>query len=522
MEGDSSSPKKLELRRDVTVWGSFMWGFADVGANTFVALGLVIAASQGAAPLTFALAGVLYILIGLAFTELASAYPVAGGGPYFTLRGLGDFWGFVAGSGLILAYTIDIALFATACAGYVNFFLPWLFGISADHFLVDLGPFQDVNPIWCLETLAIIGLLIWLNVRGVRESSILNEIIGVVVIVAMSSLIVLGFVLAWRPEMVSSQWQNEFPSLNGFMYGSSLAIISFVGLESISQAAQETRRPATVIPRTSIVLIFSVFIFATSLSTLGLGVLPWQVFAEHQGDPIAVLAKNIPYVGPLAGPFVALLGALDLFISSNTGVMGSSRLAYSMSQFQIIGQWFSAVHPRYRTPVKAILAFSLIAVIQTLLAFLTPSAMNALGDMYAFGATLEYGMVFLALLKLRVSDPYTPRPYKMPWNIKWGKSERGGKPIEIPVLGLLGLVGIGILFVEVILTHKIGRVAGPGWVFLCFLYYAWYRKKEGLPVFRSVKRNWEASQIEILESAEEYELLEEYKLALAGKEKEER
>ena len=521
MEEDIGPEKNLELRRDVTVWGSFMWGFADVGANTFVAMGLVIAASQGAAPLTFALAGVLYILIGLAFTELASAYPVAGGGPYFTLRGLGDFWGFVAGCGLILAYTIDIALFATACAGYINFFLPWLVGINADHFLTDLGPFHNVNPFWCFETLAIIGLLIWLNVRGVRESSILNEIIGAIVIVAMSSLIVLGFVLAWKPDMVSLQWKSEFPSLNGFMYGSSLAIISFVGLESISQAAQETRRPATVIPRTSIVLIFSVFIFAVSLSTLGLGILPWQVFAEHQGDPIAALAKNIPYVGVVAGPFVALLGALVLFISSNTGVMGSSRLAYSMSQFQIIGQWFSAVHPRYRTPAKAILAFSLIAIIQTILAFLTPSAMNALGDMYAFGATLEYGMVFIALLKLRISDPYTPRPYKMPWNIKWDKKEKGGKPIEVPVLGLLGLLGIGIVFVEVILTHEIGRVAGPAWVAFCFLYYAWYRRSQGLPIFHSVKRNWESDQIDILESAEEYELLEEYKLALAGKGKEE-
>jgi len=94
-----------------------MWGFADVGADTYVALGLVMAYAQGATSLVFALAGIVYIMIGLAYTELASSYPVAGGGSYFTLRGLGDFWGFVAGSALILDYTIDIALFATASAG---------------------------------------------------------------------------------------------------------------------------------------------------------------------------------------------------------------------------------------------------------------------------------------------------------------------------------------------------------------------------------------------------------------------
>ena len=53
-----------------------------------VALGLVIGAAQGGAPLAFALAGLVYIMIGLAFTELASSYPVAGGGHYYSLRGL--------------------------------------------------------------------------------------------------------------------------------------------------------------------------------------------------------------------------------------------------------------------------------------------------------------------------------------------------------------------------------------------------------------------------------------------------
>src|SRR6266571_802416 len=102
MGGGPPSMSSSELRRDVSVWGSFMWGYADVGADIYTALGLVIAASQGAAPLAFCLAGLVYIMIGLGYTELASAYPVAGGGQYFALRGLGDFWGFVAGTALLL------------------------------------------------------------------------------------------------------------------------------------------------------------------------------------------------------------------------------------------------------------------------------------------------------------------------------------------------------------------------------------------------------------------------------------
>jgi len=71
-KGQVAGPGRMpELRRDVTVWGSYTWGYADVGADIYTALGLVIAASQGLAPAAFALAGLVYVMIGLAYTELA-------------------------------------------------------------------------------------------------------------------------------------------------------------------------------------------------------------------------------------------------------------------------------------------------------------------------------------------------------------------------------------------------------------------------------------------------------------------
>ena len=197
--------EKLELRRDVSVWGSFTWGYADVGADIYVALGLVMAYAQGASSLVFALAGIIYIMIGLAYTELASAYPVAGGGPYFTLRGLGDFWGFVGGSALLLDYTIDIALFATASAGYLNFFMPYVLGRSIESFAMTLGPLHNVNPVWCLETLFLIGILILVNIKGVKESSFLNSVIGAVDLLAEGSIIIFGFLFAWKPELLAHQ-----------------------------------------------------------------------------------------------------------------------------------------------------------------------------------------------------------------------------------------------------------------------------------------------------------------------------
>jgi len=502
---------RAELRRDISVWGSFMWGYADVGADIYAALGIVVAASMGLAPLAFAVAGAVYVLIGLAYTELASSYPVAGGGQYYTARGLGDFWGFMAGSALLLDYTIDIALFAAASAGYINFFIP-----AFRDFRVTWGPFHQINPIWAVQTVLLIIFLIWLNIRGIRESSLFNEIIGSIDMITESSVIILGFLFAWKPELFVHQFTTQQPTFSQFMYGSSLAIISYVGLESISQASQETRRPATIIPRTSLGLIFSVLLFAMAFSTLGIGMLPWQQIAQHQGDPVAVLAQNIPLIGVIAGPFAALLGATILLISANTGVMGSSRLTFSMSELGLAAKWMDAVHPKYHTPYRTIIVFSAMAIVEALLSFLTPQALDTLGNMYAFGATLAYLLVFVSLVRLRFTDPVTPRPYRVPLNIPW---RHGGETIQVPALGFLGIAGVSLILFEVILTHTIGRIAGPAWVILCLAYYVWYRRRQGYPVFGSLPRDWPTEQMAILESAEEYALLEEYKFALATREK---
>ncbi len=512
-ESPPASPKpKGGLRRDIGVWGSFMWGYADVGADIYAALGIVVAASMGLAPLAFAMAGAVYVLIGLAYTELASSYPVAGGGQYYTARGLGDFWGFIAGSALLLDYTIDIALFAAASAGYVNFFIP-----AFREYSVGIGPLRHLNPIWAAETVLLILFLIWLNIRGIRESSLFNEVIGAVDMVTESSVIILGFLFAWKPELLVHQFQTQQPTFSQFMYGSSLAIISYVGLESISQAAQETKRPATIIPRTSLGLIFSVLLFAMAFSVLGIGMLPWQEIAKHQGDPVALLAHNIPLVGVIAGPFAAILGGTILLISANTGVMGSSRLTFSMSELGLASKWMDVVHPKYRTPHRTIILFSAMAIVEALLSFLTPQALDTLGNMYAFGATLAYLLVFASLVRLRFVDPVTPRPYRVPFNLRW---RRGNEIVHIPLLGFLGIAGVSLILFEVILTHTIGRIAGPAWVLLCLAYYVWYRRSQGYPVRGSLPRHWEKDQMAILESAEEYALLEEYKFALAAREKE--
>jgi len=510
--------ERNELRRDVSVWGSYMWGYADVGADIYTALGLVIAAAHGAANLAFAAAGLVYIMVGLAYTELASAYPVAGGGHYYALRGLGDFWGYVAGVALLLDYTIDIALFAVASVGYLNFFCPFFFHYEFPSPVWNLGFVSLYKPYNVLEAIVLIALLVWLNIRGIRESSRFNEILGAIDIITESCIVMFGFAVAWKPELLVRQWHEAWHTISAgqFAYGFSLAIISFVGLESISQAAQETRRPATIIPRTSLTLIFTVFVFAIGFSNLALGMLPWKEFQIHMDDPVALLAHNIPILGFIAGPFAGFLGMTILAISANSGVMSASRLTFSMSQLSLISPWFNAVHPKYHTPVRTIVFFSAAGALAVLLCGLTPQLLGTLGNLYAFGATLGYILVFISLIRLRFLDPYTPRPYRVPVNLRVKFKER---VTEIPLLGFLGLLGVSTIFFTVIATHEIGRIAGPAWVVLCLAYYYFYRKRRGMPVLGSVPREWEKLQMAVLTSAEEFDLLEQYRVALAERDR---
>ncbi len=156
------------------------------------------------------------------------------------------------------------------------------------------------------------------------------------------------------------------------MKGISLAIISFVGLESISQAAEETQRPASIIPRTSIALILDDFdlcalvlepgarhayrgIRFRSMRTATRSML-WQWLGnnDNNGKAVALIATEVPYWGAIAAFYVPVLGAILLLISSNSGVFGSSRIAYAMASGGLLPSIFQRVHPKFRTPTVSL------------------------------------------------------------------------------------------------------------------------------------------------------------------------
>jgi basic amino acid/polyamine antiporter, APA family len=324
------------------------------------------------------------------------------------------------------------------------------------------------------------------------------------------------------------------------MKGTSLAIVSFVGLESISQAAEETQRPASIIPRTSIALILTILIFALSYSNLALGMHTWHAIPldanghaqllwqylgnnDNNGKAVALIAQEVPYWGALAAFYVPILGAILLLISSNSGVFGSSRIAYAMSTGGLLPSLFQRVHARFRTPMVSLLVFTAVALIEVIFAALPSlsphmadayakhfngeSGIDFLGDLYAFGAATSYSFVFVALVALRMVDPLSPRKFKIPVNIPMRFRH---EDVEFPVVAVLGFIGIVAILVFTMITHPIGRVAGPSWIVLGMALYLLYRWRKRLPLLRSHKRDWRGQQVEILRRAGELELMDDY------------
>jgi APA family basic amino acid/polyamine antiporter len=518
---------KPELRRSVTPWGSFSWGYSDVGADIFVGLGLVLGAAAGASNVAFLFAGIVYVCIGLAYTELAATYPVAGGGQYFVLRGLGDIFGFIAGWAVLLDFTIDIALFAWSCVDYLTELLPQISNSTHPlaHFVVTIG--------------LILGLCT-LNIIGVRESTAFNGFVSALDIVSETAILTLGFLFAFSPDLLVHTMQTSWPTPFDFMKGISLAIVSFVGLESISQAAEETQRPASIIPRTSTALILTILIFALSYANLALGMHTWHPIPldanghqqmlwqylgnnDNNGKAVALIAKEVPYWGALAAIYVPVLGSILLLISANSGVFGSSRIAYAMASGGLLPSIFQSVHRRFRTPTVSLLVFTAVALIEAIFAALPSlspkmaevyaqhfngeSGIDFLGDLYAFGAATSYSFVFVALVALRLADPLSPRKFKIPLNIPLiFRGERA----EFPIIAVVGFIGIVAILVFTMITHPIGRIAGPAWIAFGIILYFIYRKRKGLPLLRSHKRDWQSEQVEILRRAGELELMDEY------------
>lgn len=453
-------------------------GYADVGADIYVVLGVIVLFAGFASPFAFAVAAVVYVSTGLCYAELATKYPVAGGGQVFSMKAFGRLHGFVAGWGLMLSYTVDIALFSLATVGYLGVITkPLLTGFSVTE-----------PPFYAIIAIALVLLLLTLNLIGIRYSSKFNELVVAVDLLTISlflafglpSIIASGALQAWFGALPADFASGSFggtANFSSFVLALSLATVSYIGIESISQAAEETRTPGRVIPRATKSAIIAVVTVAISLSLLSVTLAPVSEVAGNTTSPAVTLAGYLPYIGGAFSIWVALMGTLVSYISTNTGVIGVSRVTFSMSRLGMMPKTFSRISARFRTPFVTLIIFSSVASL-LLLAGVELSNYQILpliASVYNFGALIAYFYVNAAAIVLRFKDPERSG-WKMPLNFG---VRRNGKVYRVSVIPFIGLVFTAAIWLILVGSNPEGRLAGTVWFAVGIAGYLIYQRYKG-------------------------------------------
>jgi len=466
------NPKGRGLERVLGTSALFSTAYGNVGSTVYYALGLVAVFALGMTPIVFVIAGVIFVCTAATYTEATTMYPEAGGSSSFARRGFNEFWSFFAGWGQMLNYIITIAISA--------FFLPHYLGVFWE-------PLRE-SPADILFGIGVIALLGALNVFGVREAAGLNVFLAMVDLVTQLILVIAGAALVLSPEtLVNNVDFGTYPTVTDFLIAVPIGMIAFTGIETISNMAEEARDFGQTIPRAMTAVVAAVIAVYALLPSVALSAMPVENgetllgLPEEEGgfagDPVLGLVKNIE-LGALqqgAEIYVGVLAATILFIATNAGVIGVSRLTYSMGQYRQLPQRLRALHPTYRTPHVAIAVFGLIACVALL-----PGQEEFLGTIYAFGAMLSFTVAHLAVIALRIKEPERERPYRGPGVIRL----RGH---ELPAFAVLGAVGTFLSWLAVTALNVETLLAGTIWMLLGVGSYVLYRRNQGLSLTETAK-----------------------------------
>ncbi len=465
----------------------FSTAYGNVGSSIYYALGLVASFALGLTPVVFVVTGVIFYLTAATYAEATTMYPEAGGSSSFARHAFNEFWSFFAAWGQMLNYIITIAI----SAFFVPHYLGGLFWPALRHAPGDV-----------IFGIAVVVLLSALNVVGVREAARLNIVLAVTDFATQLLLVLVGAVLVFSPHtLLHNIHLGVAPSWHDFLLAIPIGMIAYTGIETISNMAEEAADETRTVPQAIKRVVLAVFAIYAALPMVALSALPVhrapdgryvtllgvdETHGGFAGDPVLGIVKHLhlgalQHVGEI---YVGLLASTILLIASNAGIIGVSRLVYSMGLHRQVPNRLRELHPRYRTPWIGILIFGAIACIT-----IVPGQATFLGNVYAFGAMLSFTIAHVAVIKLRLKYPTRERPYRGPGNINVL-----GRPL--PLFALLGGMGTGLAWVTVTALHIEVALVGLGWIVLGILLYVTYRRSQSLDLVTTARVATPQSAIE--------------------------
>lgn len=459
---------KGALKRVLSVGDLFAVGYGDLGSSIYYALGITTLFSLGAAPISLAIAGLVFACTALSYAELSAMLKDSGGSATFTRHAFNDLISFISGWGLLLDFIVTIAISSFSIASYLAFFAGGLKIIS-----VKIG-----------FTVCIIVILFIINYFGTKNSARMSWFLTTLTLSSQIMIVIVGalwfihFPDLWEHLKIGIKGSSWSPSWTDFWRGTAMAMVAYTGIESMAQLGGETKNPARTVPKAMMLAMGMLLFVYIGIAVVALSALtPQELSTTFLEDPIAGIVSKFPYGGRVFGGWIGLLAAIILFVASNAGLIGASRLSFNMGENYQLPRFVYKLHKKHKTPYVSLGMFAVFAIIIVLAA---RGRLAFLANLYNFGAMLAFFMTHLSLISLRIKKPDAKRPFKVPFNIPVGK-------YSIPITGVIGGIATAATWCLVVITKADGRNLGFLWILFGLAIYFYFRKKQSIPLAGKVK-----------------------------------
>jgi amino acid transporter len=425
----------VELERTIGLAGGLAIGIGTmIGAGIFVFPGLAAGRAGPAAALSFAIGGVVALLVALPTSELATAMPRSGGGYFFISRGMGAAFGAVVGLGLWLGLVFASAFYLVGLGHY------------ATAVLAEVGVRPAVDPVIAIGLVAGVALTA-LSIGGTENTaSLQNGVVGVLlvvltVILSYGGLDALGvFGRTTVPEQFFSQ--GVFPVFTT----AALVFTSYLGFAQVATVAGEIRRPARNLPLAmvgSVLVVTGFYVVTIVVATSAFGAGRLATLGET-----AMVEVARTYLGFPGAVAILLAGLLATFSSANASILSASRAVYALSRDALLPLRASRLNLRFGTPHVALLSAG-----GPILVLVATGQVELLAEVASFLHLVMYGLICVCLLVLRRRSPdwYSPS-FTVP-----------GYPV-VPVAGAVASLGL-VAFMQPasVLIGILVMVVSYGW-----------------------------------------------------------
>jgi APA family basic amino acid/polyamine antiporter len=476
-----------KLPRTLGASALFAACYGNVGSSIYYALGVTAAFALGLTPLALILAGFIFVTTALNYAEGTAALPHAGGSSSFARRAFNEPLGFIVGWVQLLNYTATVSISAYFAISYLGVFGKyfWLFYNMSHYGAWHVG-----------GTVVLIAILIVVNIIGIQESSALNLTLALADLLTQIVLVILGLILLLNiDKVIHNVHFGVAPTWGNFLASVSIAMVTYTGIETISNMSEEARNPGRNVPRATFAVIVAVLFVSAFLPTIGVSVFP--VTFDHgvyttalgttwKDDPVAGIVTGFGHASQAlafwAGIWVGILAFTILVIATNAGLIGISRLSYSLGGNHLLPSRFAALHPKFKTPYVSIVVFGIAAAVLVLPGMFSGSAViDLMSAVYSLAATFAFCSAHLSVMRLRYIEPDLYRPYRMPGNIPFGRE-------QIPVLSLVGALAIGTVFSQLVFQNiSNSTLVFFGWLALGTLTFVLYRRYRREPLWEPLE-----------------------------------